>query len=234
MLRLLFILLLPLSFQSIDYSNVFQRDYSNALEVMKVNSGLFSEYSHKYNTDPEIIMPVLFPEAIRYSIISDFLETNSLELVYVYAGSADFSIGRFQMKPSFVENLENAIDTHPEALAKYSALLIPGDRNSPEVRKERIARLKSLNYQILYANCFFDIIKIIYPSVLKMDKVSQIKFISTAYNHGFLTGQKEIKEYSEKAFFPFNGKNNTSRYVYNEISLYFYNHDLPLILCKLE
>jgi len=45
---------------------------------------LFLEYSKQYNTDVEIIIPIVFPEAIRYSIIKDYLETKSLELTYVY------------------------------------------------------------------------------------------------------------------------------------------------------
>jgi hypothetical protein len=232
MLRVLLVFLLPVFFQSIDYRNVFSDDYDKALLFITKNTDLFLDYSSSYQTDPEIIIPVLFPEAIRYSIISDFLETKSLELAYVYSGSADFSIGFFQMKPSFIENLEKTIGKYPEKLAKYNSLLIPFNSSLSEIRKERIKRLEKLDYQIAYANCLYDILKIIYPQVFNYDKAFQIKFISTAFNHGFLTGQKEILEFAEKAFFPFSGKNNSGKYVYNEISLYFYENDLPGIVSK--
>jgi len=232
MLRLILLLFIPFLIESVNYHQVFSSDYNNALDFVSQNSDLFLDYSTQYNTDVEIIIPVVFPEAIRYSIIKDYLETKSLELTYVFAGSADFSIGCFQMKPSFVESLENTIKQYPDQLNKYHNLLIPEELPLPEIRKERIDRLKSIEYQISYANCMYDIVKILYPSVFSHDKSFQIKFISTAFNHGFLTGEKEILDFTGRAFFPLNGKNNSERYIYHEISLYFYEKDLPAILSK--
>jgi len=232
MLRILIVFLAALFFESIDYKKAFSDNYTRALDFVSENTGLIVSYSAAYDTDPEIIMPVLFPEAIRYSIVSDYLETKSLELAYVYSGSTDFSIGYFQMKPSFVENLEKSILSYPQALSKYDSLLIPEDWQLTEIRKERLNRLKKLEYQVAYVNCMYDILKILHPSIFKHSKEFQIQFVSTAFNHGFLSGQDEILEYSEKAFFPLNGKNNTPRYKYSEISLYFYKNDLPLILSK--
>ncbi len=234
MLRITLVLLSFLLIQSSDYRSVFSDDYDNALHFMGENTDKFMEFSKSYDTDPEIIMSVLFPEAIRFSIVSNYLETKSLELAYVYAGSTDFSIGYFQMKPSFVENIENTIIKYQPELNKYDTLLIPSYTTLPEIRKERINRLKNLDYQVLYANCLFDVIRLLYPEIFNADKATQIKFISTAFNHGFLTGKDEITEYLDKAFFPMAGKNNTERYVYNEISLYFYINDLPKIVSKLE
>lgn len=228
----LLIFIFPLFFQSVDYRAVFSDDYKRAYEFISRNSDLIIEYSDSLNNDPEIIIPVLFPEAIRYSIISNFLETKSLELAYVYSGSADFSIGYFQMKPSFIENLEKTIIRHPGILSKYDSLIFSDNFSLQDIRRKRIERLKSLEYQIVYANCMFEVLKIMYPEVFTYDKAYQIKFISTAFNHGFLAGRKEILEYTTKAFFPFNGKNKTEKYVYNEISLYFYHHDLPRIISK--
>jgi len=232
MLKVSAILICLLFYQSVDYQIVFSDDYNNARQFMSKNADLFIRYSESFNTDPEIIMPILFPEAIRYSIISDYLETKSLELAYVYSGSADFSIGFFQMKPSFIEDLEKTIRSEPEKLEEYDSLLISDNYSVIEIRKTRIDRLKKIEFQIAYANCLYDITKIIYPEIFKFDKDFQIKFISTAFNHGFLSGQKEIMEYSNRAFFPLSGKNNTPRFIYNEISLFFYRNDLPHIVSK--
>jgi hypothetical protein len=234
MSRILFVFILPLFYHSVDYQQIFSKDYENAREFMTKNASLFINYSSSFQTDPEIIMPVLFPEAIRFSIVSNYLEIKSLELAYVYSGSADYSIGFFQMKPSFIEDLEQMIMKQPEKLSKYDSLLIDDSLTITEIRKVRINRLKNLDYQIVYANCMYDILKIIYPDIFLYDKPAQIKFISTAYNHGFLTGEKEILDYSNRAFFPMNGKNNTSSFVYNEISLYFYKNDLPRIVGKIN
>ena len=232
MLRILIVFITPLFFQSVDYREVFSDDYENAVRFVSENSELFLEYSAIFNTDPEIIIPVLFPEAIRYSIVSDYIETKSLELAYIYSATADFSIGYFQMKPSFIEDLELSIKKYPEKLFKYNSLLISENKTQPEIRKERIERLKSLEYQVVYANCLYDILKIIHPHVFFSDKPFQIKFISTAFNHGFLSGQTEILDYASKAFFPLGGKNCSEKFVYNDISLYFYHYDLPGIVRK--
>ena len=48
---------------------------------------------------------VVFPELIRYSALRDKIEITLLKSLYIYKGDdyADFSIGQFQMKPSFAE-----------------------------------------------------------------------------------------------------------------------------------
>lgn len=221
-----------LYFTSFNYQSIFSRNYNEAKLFMSTHADLFIEYSNAYQTDLDIIMPILFPEAIRYSIVSDYLQTKSLELVYVNTGEVDFSIGYFQMKPSFVNDLEEVIKKHPVQLAKYDSLKINGKKDITEIRKTRIDRLKQIEYQVAYANCLYDVMKIMYPEVFSEDKAFQIKFISTAFNHGFLTGQEEILAYTSKAFFPLNGRNNTQKYVYNDISLYFYINDLPQIVDK--
>ena len=232
MYRLFLIFLFPVLLNSLDYKTIFRNDYDNALQFMSDNYNLFLEYSSLYNTDPEIIMSVLFPEAIRYSIIRDYLETKSLELAYVYAGTADFSIGYFQMKPSFAESIEQMVREKGKMLDKYDSLLIPEEKSMLEIRKTRIERLRKLEYQVVYANCLYDIIRLEYPEIFYSDKAHQIRFISTAYNHGFLCGQEEILDYASKAFFPMNGKNKTDKFVYHEISLYFFYNDFPGIVSR--
>ena len=56
----------------------------------------------------ELAVAVVFPELVRYSALMDFMETTAVKALYQQKGvkGADFSIGRFQMKPSFVADLE--------------------------------------------------------------------------------------------------------------------------------
>lgn len=78
---------------------------------------------------------------MRYSIVSDFLETEILELSYVDYGLdyADFSIGKFQiqMKPSFVEQLEAAICDSPLLSERYQKLINYLVGNDQAIRAER-------------------------------------------------------------------------------------------------
>ena len=62
----------------------------------------------KYQLNPYFVLAIVFPELIRYSKLQDVIESNDLKVLYVQFGDtySNFSIGRFQMKPSFCEQLE--------------------------------------------------------------------------------------------------------------------------------
>ena len=89
------------------YYKIFGNDYKNALNYFKKYKTFSRNILKENNVDAEIIIPILFPERIRYSIVRDFFETAFLEAIYTSQGSdyIDFSIGDFQMKPSFIEKL---------------------------------------------------------------------------------------------------------------------------------
>jgi hypothetical protein len=56
---------------------------------------------------------VIFPELVRYSALRDMIEISLLKTLYVNLGEeyADFSVGPFQMKPSFAEEVNNRIQS---------------------------------------------------------------------------------------------------------------------------
>lgn len=53
------------------------------------------------------LQAIVFPEIMRYNGLKDGIETESLRTLYVQFGEdyADFSIGLFQMKPCFAQQL---------------------------------------------------------------------------------------------------------------------------------
>ena len=61
----------------------------------------------KYDVSYPMAIAVVFPEIVRYSAIRDKIEITLLKALYINLGEdyADFSIGQFQMKPSFAEAL---------------------------------------------------------------------------------------------------------------------------------
>lgn len=79
---------------------VFQ---ANINSVIKVNSIFCSN-------DARVVYSIVAPEIIRYVQIKDFFEVKSLEIGYVnnkVKNLSNFSIGYFQMKPQFIEQLED-------------------------------------------------------------------------------------------------------------------------------
>ena len=61
--------------------------------------------------DPLIAESVVWPEMERYTRLQDLAETAAVYGTYITTGGGpDYSIGLFQMKPSFIENLEKQYD----------------------------------------------------------------------------------------------------------------------------
>ncbi|HBS87174.1 MAG: hypothetical protein A2W91_03065 [Bacteroidetes bacterium GWF2_38_335] len=178
-----------------------------------------------YKSDFKILSAVIFPELIRYSSFRDFFETSALEAIYVEKGTsgANFSIGKFQMKPSFVENLEEYVREYPEELNKIR-LICEYDHTEPKkIRKQRLERLKSESWQMTYLNCFYHIMKHRFGGKTFTDNEEKTRFYATAYNHGFKCSEDELKGWIPKKCFPDGCKcQERTQYCYSDISVYFY------------
>ena len=71
-----------------------------------------------------LLTPVVLPEVARFNGFSNFFETAALEAFYVEDGSGvvDFSIGPFQMKPSFAERVEHRVAAQPSLRQRFPKL----------------------------------------------------------------------------------------------------------------
>ena len=67
----------------------------------------------KYHVSYPVAISIIFPEIVRYSALRDKVEISLLKTLYVNLGEdyADFSIGQFQMKPSFAEAIRRKADS---------------------------------------------------------------------------------------------------------------------------
>lgn len=204
------------------YRKIFGDDYKNALNYFRKNKTRLKRIFTKNNTEMEIIIPAVFPERIRYSIVKDYFETIFLEAVYTDLGSeyVDFSVGAFQMKPSFVEKLEFYIEKYPDLKTKYSHLILKRKKSEAE-RKERIRRLKSTEYQLNYISAFYDIINLRF-NLSGIKKIEKIKFTASAYNCGFFKSKSEIKKYIDVKYFPYGANFPGKQHAYTDIAADFY------------
>ena len=226
-LQIIFIISL---FQT-DYKDIFDTDYTWALKFIKRNKRLFIEKSSEYKADIAVITSVIFPEILRYSIFKDYFETKGLELIYTKYGKkyADFSVGYFQMKPSFVESLEKYVLKTKGLSEKFGHIPIFKDTRERKIRAERIRRLKSFEWQMDYLNCFYIITGKLHPEQQWKNKNEKIKFFATAYNHGFYKDTEEIKEWINVPVFPYGANSKSRQYIYSDISCYFYYNDYKKI-----
>lgn len=164
---------------------------------------------------------IVAPEVSWYSSISDKAETYTLKVLYAQTGKGDFSIGYFQMKPSFAEQIENIINTTESLKKKYSDLIIIED--TPQaIRAERVSRLSSLNYATLYLAAFYEIAKnrISKWSSNKEGQIQILKNMATIYNGGLNISESKAMELQGKKQFP---SMASDKYNYSDLVVDFYN-----------
>ena len=207
--------------QEEDYKTVFGKDWDNALSFVTENESWMRGLSEEYNISYPIAIAVVFPELIRYSALRDKMEITLLKSLYTYKGKdyADFSVGQFQMKPSFAESIHKNVTFLKGRLKnQFKEKAIKED-----IVKYRAGIVKDLEEpesQFLYLVAFLKICDALY-SLNEMQEEQRIKFLSTAYNYGFRKSFKEIDAMTDKKFFHTNLV-RTESYCYADISWSWY------------
>jgi len=206
------------------YDKLFPEDYSAALNFVTTNSSKFKSTALKYKHDAVFTTAIVFPEIMRYSVLQDFIETSALELAYTNYGStvADFSIGRFQMKPSFIESVEHEIQKKDSLNTIFSEIIFKSNITEIEKRKTRLQRLQSINWQIIYLNAFISICDVRFKDLDFESKTDKLLFYATAYNAGFYNKPDAIRIKTTQPYFPYGTKYKGTQYVYGDVATYYY------------
>jgi len=205
-----------------EFKDVFGQKYIDAENYIDNNKWIKDSLA-RYGVDPNLAISIVFPELIRYSAIKDMIETHSLEVLYTQYGSeyADFSVGRFQMKPSFVNRLENDWNLLLNNLPLKCIIKPFNPIDNPEVRKQRIIRLNDEKWQVKYLSMFLEIIQHKY----KMDWNNPehiVSFLASAYNSGYWNDSVTIERMGKRNFFYTGLIRHNEVYNYSEISKYYY------------
>lgn len=207
--------------QSIDYKSIFGKDWDKAGSFLAENETWMKQISKEYNISYPIAVAIVFPELIRYSALRDKIEISLLKSLYIYKGEeyADFSIGQFQMKPSFAESIHENVSLLKGKLKNQFKEKI----RKEDITKYRSAIVKDLEEpesQLLYLAAFLKICEAFY-NLKDMDEEQMIKFLSTAYNYSFQKSFEEINAIKDKKFFH-TTLVRAECYSYAEISWYWY------------
>ena len=156
-------------------------DYDFALSISKQIFTKLKEEKYPYALE---VSSVVFPELLRYSEFRNELESLMNEcLAFASEESNGFSIGLFQMKPSFAAKVEALLCENPELKEKYASIDYGGDLSSFDSRLKRIKRLNDFDLQLEYLKAFTDFeVKIL---GLEEEAFTQrLSFLATAYNYG--------------------------------------------------
>jgi len=211
--------------QEENYNTIFGKDWDKAQSFVTENETWMKRLSEEYNISYPVAVAVVFPELIRYSALRDKMEITLLKSLYTYKGRdyADFSIGQFQMKPSFAESVHEKVTLLKGRLK---------NRFKEKIRMEDIIKYRSLivmdleepESQFLYLAAFLKICEAIY-NLNDMEEEQRIKFLSTAYNYSFQRSYEEIHEMIDKKFFH-TTLVRTDGYCYADISWSWYSNYL--------
>ncbi|MDD8016704.1 MAG: hypothetical protein PHX45_13570, partial [Acidobacteriota bacterium] len=163
---------------------------------------------------------------IRFRALEDEIAVRTLKVLYVQYGRkyADFSIGYFQMKPSFAEQVERDFDRLFSAEEKAGAggTLIKGGDNAG-ARAERVRRLDDPAGQVRYLRLFMLVMDRMHGSAAFRNDHDRLRFYAAAYNSGYARSEEEIRRkmtlrnYHIQLIFP------AKFYNYSDVAESYYN-----------
>ena len=179
-----------------DYEGIFGSHYRDACEFI-AQHGEMTAAMRAANVTPGFAWSIVFPELIRWSALADVIQTSNLQALYVQFGRkySDFSVGRFQMKPSFAEILEADYNRLFDAKEKEKLGFMPyNSADTPENRRARVKRLTDFNGQVQYLIIFLRVMEKLYPQQNDGPLEAKLAFYATAYNVGYKKGVAAIKK----------------------------------------
>lgn len=207
-----------------DYRRVFGDRYVAAEEFLAANPWI----GPALRLPPEetrLALAVVFPEIMRYSRLQDRIQARALKVLYVQYGRkyANFSIGHFQMKPSFVELLEADWNRLASADEKAAAAVPAFDRSdSSRARKDRVLRLDDLGWQVDYLRLFMAVMEKRYGHLVFPSAEDRLRFYATAFNAGYAAGEERIRRGLGEKHFHLELFAPKTRHNYADVAVYFF------------
>ena len=212
---------------STNYPKVFGDDWTSAAQFVNEHHAAWKPLFEEFGVDAHLAEAIIFPELIRYSKWQDEIETAAVNGLYVQKGTkgANFSIGRFQMKPSFAEEVEAA--WNQSALAKEYGFVFNLQPNA-EARRSRIRRLSSMQGQCRYLAIFIRLLQLHHPQLARLSEKEQVRYLATAYNTSFSASWQSLEQLSHEQHFHTDiiKTRLTRMYSYADIAVYFFFQDL--------
>ncbi len=170
-----------------DFGAAFGSKAAKAKIVLQQMDTGFALCATLCKVSPRFMQAIVFPEVMRYSAIKDGIETESLRTLYVQFGEAyaNFSIGLFQMKPTFAETVETkAKQLLSDSIYNELQLAYPATA-AEDIRMERVERLQDKDYQLVYLTAFVALCNNIYQHHAFAGETEKLQWYATVYNAGF-------------------------------------------------
>lgn len=177
-------------------------------------------------TGSRFMQAIIFPELMRYNSLKDGIEAESLRTLYVQFGKeyANFSIGIFQMKPGFAEQVEQrAITMLPTAISKELQLSYDSN-DEEEIRRQRVERMQDEQWQLVYLTAFICICNELYKEKSFDTDLEKLQWYATVYNAGFDKADHYISEKIKQENFYLQQQMPEKKFRYAAIAGWFYHN----------
>jgi hypothetical protein len=225
-----FVLCLAFIFAKEKYTRV---SFGKAFEA-KANTAALKLYSMREdfktcaalcNADYTFMQSIVFPEVMRYNSIKDGIEAESLRTLYVQFGAdyANFSIGLFQMKPTFAELVEQKskqwlpVNIYKELQLDYNS------NDEEDIRMQRLERLQDEDWQMVYLTAFICLCNKMYVNKIFSSQKEKLQWYATVYNAGFDKKENYISQKIQQDNFYLNQGMPEKKFKYAAIAGWYYN-----------
>jgi hypothetical protein len=217
----------PASVPDEDYARLFGASYEAAVQFLKANIWISGALGLGEN-EGRLALAVVFPEILRFSALEDMIQVRALKVLYVQYGKsyANFSVGRFQMKPTFAEQIEmdsNRFWTAEERAAVGVPVFPLGD--AVEIRRDRVLRLDDLKWQVRYLGLYMRIMDRKHAATVFADERERLRFYATAYNAGYTHSEKTIRRLMIAKSYHTGLFDAETKYCYADVSLSFFDRN---------
>lgn len=202
------------------YAERYAGECREALDFWELHKADFEVAAKKAGVSPRFLFAVVAPEVSQFGSLMNKAQTYTLKVLYAQNGKAyaDFSIGMFQMKPSFVEQLEVCVGKDKTLLAEFPDVRLPAD--SRDTRVERIKRLDSLEWQMTYLTLFCRVVEWRFSNTSFATEEDKLRFYANAYNRGFHLSEERLRQ-EGKPYFPAFAR---QKFRYADVALWFYRN----------
>ena len=226
------LLLIPLIFSRLyaeeDYTVLFGAKYAEAEKFLRQNSWI-AESLRLPPQETRIALAIVFPEIIRFKALEDKVQVRALKVLYVQYGRkyADFSVGHFQMKPTFGEQIERDYNRLFSAEEKTAAEIAPFETgDSSRLRKERVLRLDDLHWQARYLRLLMMVMGKLYGILTFASDLDKLRFYATAYNSGYASGEKAVRKRMGIRRFHIQWLFAKTHYNYADVAVFFFSRNI--------
>jgi hypothetical protein len=162
--------------QSLNYAEIFGDDWKKAEQFEKENRSWMEPVLVKNHISYPQAIAVIFPELVRYSALMDKMEITLLKALYINLGEnyANFSIGRFQMKPSFAQIIREQAHGIVSRRSGIHLLSRSEYKDEKDYRKSIVSDLEDVRTEFNYLVVFMKICEKKF-STGKLEEIHRLK-----------------------------------------------------------